>query len=89
MTPLPTWTTAVVCSPTCSTTATGCVSVMPTGMTCATKTRLKVMDPVACDYNPDATDEGECDYCSCAGEGEAGMILLEVHAEHDEGELAD
>ena len=31
------------------------------------------MDPVACDYNPDATDEGECDYCSCAGEGEAGM----------------
>ena len=47
------------------------------------------MDPVACDYNPDATDEGECDYCSCAGEGEAGYgILLEVHAEHDEGELA-
>ena len=22
------------------------------------------MDPVACDYNADATD-GECDYCSC------------------------
>ena len=46
------------------------------------------MDPVACDYNADATDEGECDYCSCAGEGESGYgILLEVHAEHDEGEL--
>ena len=47
------------------------------------------MDPVACDYNADATDEGECDYCSCAGEGEGSYgILLEVHAEHDEGELA-
>ena len=46
------------------------------------------MDPVACDYNADATDEGECDYCSCAGEGEGSYgILLEVHAEHDEGEL--
>ena len=46
------------------------------------------MDELACNYNPDATEPGECDYCSCAGEGESGYgILLEVHAVHEAGEL--
>ena len=46
------------------------------------------MDPLACDFDPTATDASECEYCSCSGEGGTGYgVLIEAHAEHDEGDL--
>jgi hypothetical protein len=47
-------------------------------------------DEAACNYVELATeDDGSCEYCSCLGEEQAGYgLLLEVHAEHTEGELS-
>ena len=47
-------------------------------------------DEAACNYVELATeDDGSCKYCSCLGEEQAGYgLLLEVHAEHTEGELS-
>lgn len=42
----------------------------------------------ACDYNPAATDEGACDFCSCNGEAPAYGLEIEVVAEHADGLLA-
>ena len=42
----------------------------------------------ACNYDPAATDEGECDFCSCNGEAPAYGLEIEVVAEHTAGVLA-
>ena len=48
-------------------------------------------DATACNYLPTATEEGDCDFCSCLGNTasiDGYDIITEVVAEHTEGALA-
>ena len=46
------------------------------------------MESNACNYDPMATDEGDCDFCSCNGVSPDYGLEIEVVAEHTEGVLA-